>query len=293
MQEIISRDDAIAAGLKFYFTGEKCQRDHLSKRIVSNRGCYECSKLRLAGKLKDEMEQKRRSEQDRVSNTTGYISRADAVKKGLTRYFTGKPCPHGHISERMISSYGCCECNTQKYYDNHEKEKERSRKKAAIYNAENKEKILEKAKERYYSDIESHRKRSREYSRNNKDKRAAYKKKNRDNIRRSTKEYKSRPEVVTLEFIRRCLARVQDNFGGRRAKYEKVIGYTMEELAAHIEKQFKEGMSWDNRSEWHIDHIRPIKSFLDAGITNPAVINALSNLQPLWAEDNLSKGAKY
>lgn len=293
MQEIISRDEATAAGLKFYFTGEKCQRDHLSKRIVSNRCCYECSKLRLAGKLKDEMEQKRRSEQDRVSNTTGYISRADAVKKGLTRYFTGKPCPHGHTSERMVSSYGCCECNTQKYYDNHEKEKERSRKKAAIYNAENKEKILEKAKERYYSDIESHRKRSREYSRNNKDKRAAYKKKNRDNIRRSTKEYKSRPEVVTSEFIRRCLARVQDNFGGRRAKYEKVIGYTMEELAAHIEKQFKEGMSWDNRSEWHIDHIRPIKSFLDAGITNPAVINALSNLQPLWAEDNLSKGAKY
>ena len=37
MQKIISRDDAIAAGLKFYFTGEKCQRDHLSKRIVSNR----------------------------------------------------------------------------------------------------------------------------------------------------------------------------------------------------------------------------------------------------------------
>tara|TARA_R110002020_G_C16216027_1_gene767334 strand:- start:533 stop:1414 length:882 start_codon:yes stop_codon:yes gene_type:complete len=293
MQEIISVEAAIEAGLKFYFTGKECARGHLSKRLVSNRCCYECSKLRVAGKLKDEMRQKKDLEQVRVLNTTGYISRSDAIENGLTRYFTGKPCPYGHISERMVSSYACCECNTKKYYDNHEKEKERSRKKAAVYSAENKEKILEKAKDRYYSDVEGHRRKSREYSRNNKDKISAYRKKNKDKIRKSSKEYKSRPDVVTSEFIRRCLARVQDNFGGRRAKYEKVIGYTMEQLSEHIEKQFKEGMSWDNRTEWHIDHIRPIKSFLDDGIKDPAVINALSNLQPLWAQDNLAKGAKY
>ncbi len=291
--KIISREQAISLGLKFYFTGKPCKRGHVDSRLVSSRSCYECSKLRTSGKLKSEIELERKIEQKTALNTDGYISRSDAVKQGLTRYFTGKPCPYGHVSERMVSSYGCCECNTNRYYDNHEKEKARSRAKGIVYNAKSKEKRLKKAKERYYSDIESHRKKSREYSRKNKEKRSDYKRRNRDKISKSTREYKSRPEVVTSDFIRRCLARVQDGFGGRRKKYERLVGYKMEDLVRHIESQFKEGMSWDNRSEWHIDHIRPIKSFIDDGITGPSVINALDNLQPLWAFDNLSKGSKY
>jgi hypothetical protein len=50
-------------------------------------------------------------------------------------------------------------------------------------------------------------------------------------------------------------------------------------------------MSWENRDEWHVDHINSIKSYVDDGVTDPKVINALSNLQPLWVEDNLKKGA--
>lgn len=289
----ISREQALTLGLKFYFTGKPCKRGHIDRRLVSSRSCYECSKLRASGKVKLEIELEKKKEKNRALSTDGYISRNDAIKRGLTRYFTGKPCPYGHVSERMVSSYGCCECNTNRYYDNHEKEKARGRAKAVTYNANNKEKILKKAKERYYSDIESHRERSREYARKNKEKRSEYKRKNRHKIRKSTKEYKSRPEVVTADFIRRCLARVQDDFGGRRQKYERLVGYKMEDLVRHIESQFKPGMSWKNRSEWHIDHIRPIKSFLDEGITDPAIINSLSNLQPLWAFENLSKGSKY
>ena len=84
-----------------------------------------------------------------------------------------------------------------------------------------------------------------------------------------------------------------DNFAGKRKNAEDRLGYTHEQLKHHIESQFKEGMSWDNRSEWHIDHIKPIKAFLDEGITDPTIINALSNLQPLWAHENLSKSAKW
>ena len=50
-------------------------------------------------------------------------------------------------------------------------------------------------------------------------------------------------------------------------------------------------MSWDNYGEWHIDHKKPISKFKD-GISI-STINALSNLQPLWAKDNLSKGNKF
>lgn len=52
-------------------------------------------------------------------------------------------------------------------------------------------------------------------------------------------------------------------------------------------------MSWKNKSEWHIDHIRPISSF---DLNNPeeqAKCFHYTNLQPLWAIDNLKKGAKY
>ena len=52
-------------------------------------------------------------------------------------------------------------------------------------------------------------------------------------------------------------------------------------------------MSWQNHGEWHIDHIRPLASF---DLTDPEErmkAGHYTNLQPLWAKDNLSKGCKY
>jgi len=49
-------------------------------------------------------------------------------------------------------------------------------------------------------------------------------------------------------------------------------------------------MSWENRGEWHIDHIKPVSSFDKS--EKMSVVNSLDNLQPLWAKDNLSKGSK-
>jgi hypothetical protein len=50
-------------------------------------------------------------------------------------------------------------------------------------------------------------------------------------------------------------------------------------------------MCWENYGEWHIDHIRPISSF-DKN-DDPKIINALSNLQPLWALENYIKSNKF
>lgn len=52
-------------------------------------------------------------------------------------------------------------------------------------------------------------------------------------------------------------------------------------------------MNWSNRGEWHLDHKKPVSRFIKQGITDPSIINALSNLQPLWAHENLSKGNKF
>lgn len=72
------------------------------------------------------------------------------------------------------------------------------------------------------------------------------------------------------------------------------IGYTPEELKAHIERQFTGGMSWDNYGEWHVDHIRPLSGFDFTSMECEAFKEAwsLANLQPLWAIENLEKAAK-
>jgi hypothetical protein len=70
-----------------------------------------------------------------------------------------------------------------------------------------------------------------------------------------------------------------------------LLGYTAEDLKQHLEKLFRDGMSWENYGEWHIDHIKPISSFdKDA---DPKVINSLENLQPLWALENYVKSNKF
>jgi hypothetical protein len=70
------------------------------------------------------------------------------------------------------------------------------------------------------------------------------------------------------------------------------LGCSIAELKLHLEAQFTEGMSWGNHGEWHIDHVRPLASFdLTDREQFLAAVN-WSNLQPLWAKDNLSKGAK-
>ena len=49
-----------------------------------------------------------------MANTLTIITRAEAKAQGLTRYFTGKPCPQGHVADRSSSSAGCCECSRER-----------------------------------------------------------------------------------------------------------------------------------------------------------------------------------
>jgi hypothetical protein len=71
---------------------------------------------------------------------------------------------------------------------------------------------------------------------------------------------------------------------------KNIIGCTFKELKFYLESKFQPGMSWENRSEWHIDHIIPLAT----AKTEEDVIrlNHYTNLQPLWAADNLRKSDK-
>lgn len=79
----------------------------------------------------------------------------------------------------------------------------------------------------------------------------------------------------------------------KRYNTKQLLKYSPEELKKHLENSFKQGMSWNNRSEWHIDHIKSIYQFVHEGITEVNIINALTNLQPLWKSENLKKGSKW
>ena len=70
------------------------------------------------------------------------------------------------------------------------------------------------------------------------------------------------------------------------------LGCTIEEFKQWIYSQFEGGMGWDNHGEWHLDHVRPLVSF---DLTDrEQFLEACNwvNYQPLWAEENLTKGGR-
>jgi hypothetical protein len=76
-----------------------------------------------------------------------------------------------------------------------------------------------------------------------------------------------------------------------RIHLERMLGYTHLDFLEHIQAQFTEDMTWECIDDIHIDHIIPMKWFIKNGYANPFMINDLSNLRPVWAKDNLVKGA--
>ena len=72
-----------------------------------------------------------------------------------------------------------------------------------------------------------------------------------------------------------------------------MLGCSISFLKIFLEAKFKEGMTWENHGEWHIDHIKPCASFNLLNDDEQKKCFNYTNLQPLWALENLSKGFKY
>jgi len=123
-----------------------------------------------------------------------------------------------------------------------------------------------------------------EYYKNNPDKRSKPTKEERRLI-----YYKKR---LNQNISRRMRQSLKSNKNGN--KWETLVTYTLEDLKKHLEKQFSEGMNWENYGEWHIDHIRPISSYVIENYEDKSFKDcwSLNNLRPLWAKENLSKGGK-
>jgi hypothetical protein len=150
------------------------------------------------------------------------------------------------------------------------------------YNEENKEILREKRKIKRNINRNKLNKDSVEWRSKNKDKVSEYNKKHTPLY---NKKYPWRKAIRTI--LRNTLKRI----GSEKESYtEEISGYSAIDLKNHLEFLFSEGMTWDNYGDWHIDHILPVSHFDEN--TPVSVINSLSNLQPLWKFDNLSKGKK-
>ena len=105
------------------------------------------------------------------------------------------------------------------------------------------------------------------------------------------KKFYSDPEFRLLHNMRNRLNGAI-NRKGKWGRTLELIGCTTAELKAHIQAQFRDGMSWDNYGQWHVDHIKPCDAF---DLTKPDQQRACfhyTNLQPMWAMENIKKSAK-
>ncbi len=198
--------------------------------------------------------------------------------------------------------YDCKICNAKQVKEYQSRHPEETAKRSKMWYKNNKDKVIayrEKRREitrrqsrhRYKTDKVCREKRlqsRRNYYHNplNRDKiRAAN--------RKRLKRYVLNPMFRVIRSLRRRLLFVLE--GKRKAAHSmELIGCTREQLRSHLESKFKPGMSWENYGVhgWHIDHIKPCASF---DLSDPAQQHTCfhySNLQPLWAYENLQKGDK-
>ena len=196
----------------------------------------------------------------------------------------------------------------KEYYQNNREDK---LDKAAEYRANNSDKIKESRKKYYESNKDSILKKNDEYRQENLDSISAqqkeyrkaniekksaqekeWRKNNKERIRaRQNYRYEHDEKFKIKHLCRQMVRRAILSIGSSKdEETRKFLGYSAKDLKEHLEKQFQPGMSWENHGKWHVDHIIPISRA--ETLEEAKVLSQLSNLQPLWAEDNLSKGVK-
>ncbi len=191
--------------------------------------------------------------------------------------------------------YACCKrCHTKRYYGygGHDslsiERKRRVLKTVRVWQARNRDKVLATV---------------RRWQEKNKDKVNAnirrWQSKNKGKVLLSVKKWRNKAYKTDIKFRILCVLRTRMSIAMKNKKKSNrtmdLVGTSMNGLRNHLESQFKDGMSWENYGKfgWHIDHIRPCASFDLSDPEQQKQCFHYTNLQPLWAHENLTKHAKY
>lgn len=188
-------------------------------------------------------------------------------------------------------------------------------KKRKEYNVKNLEIIKEKRKEYNEKNSEIIAEKRKEYYDKNKEKLSIYNKEYRKNniekeIDRYKKFYEKNREDLICKSVESSLKkrreipieRLKHNVRNRIVSFIKkkdikktnttfeIVGCSPQHLKSHLEQRFVDNMSWDNQGQWHIDHIIPLASAKSE--EELYKLYHFTNLQPMWAVDNIKKGSK-
>lgn len=114
---------------------------------------------------------------------------------------------------------------------------------------------------------------------------------NKDKINRRQTIYRRKKLKTDVQFKLACRLRNRIWDSLKSGSAVKDLGCTIDELKTYLESKFQTGMTWDNWSKdgWHIDHIKPLASFDLSDRKQLLEACHYTNLQPLWAKDNLAK----
>jgi hypothetical protein len=197
-------------------------------------------------------------------------------------------------------------------YKNKEKQKQYNKE----YRLKNKEKIKQYNKEYRLKNKEKIKQCKKKYRLKNKEKQKQYEKKwrlnNKEKANQKCKEWRLKNKEYSKKYLSKYekkRRKIDPNFKliknmrtriwfALKRKYKskstiKLLGCSIEECWQHLESKFQPGMTRENHGLWHVDHIIPCASFdLKCPVQQLACFH-YTNLQPLWAIDNIKKGAKY
>lgn len=188
------------------------------------------------------------------------LSKQEAINLGLNRYFTGFPCSRGHIADKYVKNGGCTVCLRLQI-------KRRTSRGGSQYEKQ----IARKNRLRKPggSQRENHVRR----------------------LRANTKRRRTKGGPDYLSQSLRARLRLALRSNAKAGSAVRDLGCTIFEFRSYIETKFQSGMTWDNRGEWHLDHIKPLASFDLSNRDQFLMACHFSNYQPLWAADNVAKGA--
>jgi len=248
--------------------------------------CYHCKKEKLLTNFPND-----KSCKDGTKNEC-----KECCKRYLQRIYDD-PIKHAEFLKKRKES--------RRRYMSKPKNAERVREVAREYRKRNRDRINARERKRFADNSELRmrkRESDRRYHAKNKERAKAYYHKNKERIMKNhtiwcLNRRKTDIHYRTMDNLRsRINHAIKKANAVKSAKTEELIGCTVDYLHKHLEKQFKEGMSWNNRKEWHIDHIIPvdyyIKNFDFTDFEVQKKCFHYTNMQPLWKIENIRKGNK-
>jgi hypothetical protein len=218
------------------------------------------------------------------------ITRAEAKKRGLTKYDTGKPCPHGHVCERWVSGGACVECqairrrNQQKRLCEEEPERMKALKEA--HYERRKEHIKARVRQYAQDNLEQVRQRAREYA-------AAHREEARMRTIEWSRANPERRKQTNAEFYKNNRGAVTAYKAKYRAARRRACPpWVDDEHFAKIREIYCEAerMSKLMNEPYHVDHIVPLQGKTVCGLHvwwNLRVIRGTDNnrRRRIWNDD--------